>query len=272
MVIPYKTTNNWASPYLDLDIVAGRSCTPTGRRSWNGLHPDTWNLIHVLSGHCRVKNGNTIVDLVPGGFYLLEPTTERIFTKNGEWDAYWAMFSLYIPLYWQEIEPGIYRIKPPEKESRKILCCLLEAINLVRECEGEWHLLANNLLENIILRGNSIGQARNKNTDRRMFLASKLHKDPENKMSMDKIAAQCGMSHAAFFAEFKRVFKQSPRQFREQARLHLAKVLLETKRMSIEEIAVSVNMIDSSYFTKRFQKYFGMTPTQYRKKLNSMDR
>ncbi|MBQ7176153.1 MAG: helix-turn-helix transcriptional regulator [Victivallales bacterium] len=271
MVISYKN-KNWVSPYQDLDIVAGRSFAQSGSMTWQGLHPDAWNLIRVMSGRCRVKNGNEVIDLIPGGFFLLQPASERIFTRNGQWDAYWAMFSLYLPLHWPEIKPGIYRINPPEKESARILRSLLETVSLVRECEGEWHLLANNILENIILRGNRIEQSQDRYTDRRMFLAAKLLKEPDNTMSMDKIAAQCGMSHASFFAEFKRVFKQSPRQFREQARLRQAKVLLETKRLSIEEIAVSVNMIDSSYFTKRFQKHFGMTPTQYRKKLSIMDR
>ena len=243
MVNSYKDKRDRVSPYWNLDLVAGRSFGTARHDIWEGLHPRACNLLIVMSGRCTVRNGRQSTVLLPGSVYLLAPAESRVFERFGSWDAYWVLFPLRLPLLWPEINPGIFRIQPPRREHR---------------------IMLRNLIDNVVLRGNRL--AGNAPSDRRMLLAVKLLSRPENDLAMDEIAAKCGMSHSTFFSEFKRVHGLSPRQFREQARLQMAKILLKSEKLSIGEIAARTNLIDGSYLSKRFRKVFGVTPREYVRK------
>ena len=264
MVNSYKDKRDRVSPYWNLDLVAGRSFGTARHDIWEGLHPRACNLLIVMSGRCTVRNGRQSTVLLPGSVYLLAPAESRVFERFGSWDAYWVLFPLRLPLLWPEINPGIFRIQPPRREHRIMLRNLIETVNLTTECRGEWYQLAGNLIDNVVLRGNRF--AGNAPSDRRMLLAVKLLSQPENDLAMDEIAAKCGLSHSTFFSEFKRVHGLSPRQFREQARLQMAKILLKSEKLSIGEIAARTNLIDGSYLSKRFRKVFGVTPREYVRK------
>lgn len=64
---------------------------------------------------------------------------------------------------------------------------------------------------------------------------------------------------------FKKVKKISIMDYVTQVRMENAKRLLANKYYKIDAIAQEIGFVDSSYFTKVFKKYEGVTPTQYRK-------
>ena len=55
-----------------------------------------------------------------------------------------------------------------------------------------------------------------------------------------------------------------------RVRLEEAKRLLRNPQYLIDEIAENTGYDDASYFTKVFKRYEGVTPTQYRKTLQSI--
>lgn len=63
----------------------------------------------------------------------------------------------------------------------------------------------------------------------------------------------------------KLVTGKSPTKWIDEALLLEAKVLLYQTSFSIAEVADEIGMSDSSYFTRLFKKYQGVTPRQYRK-------
>lgn len=65
---------------------------------------------------------------------------------------------------------------------------------------------------------------------------------------------------------FKRVTGQSITDYILQARINLAKELLENTNMSVGEVAASVGYYNFSHFTKMFKKLTGSSPKDYRKK------
>lgn len=265
MVTSYKTGNHIVSPDRQLGLIAGRSLYQENETKWEGMRPEWYNLMLVNRGHCRVDNGDVAVELRQNVFYMLSPVGCRRFQQTGKLDAFWAMLPPPLAIHWQEIAPGVCQIELAPGEFRTARRNFAEAVRLAYECAGNWHLLADNLLANIILRGNRAFElAHHQTEDRRLTLAAKFLANIDNNLAMDEIAQKCGMSHAAFFSAFQRGYAMTPRAYRENARLQFAKALLESEALDIGQVAQRANLVDASYFIKRFRKHFGITPRQYR--------
>ena len=59
----------------------------------------------------------------------------------------------------------------------------------------------------------------------------------------------------------------SPVEYIREQRLKRAAQLLETTRYSITEITYMVGLNDSRYFSRCFKHSYGMTPTEYRQRM-----
>lgn len=65
----------------------------------------------------------------------------------------------------------------------------------------------------------------------------------------------------------KTITGKSPTKWIDEAIVLEAKVLLAQTRLSISEIATEVGMDDQSYFTRLFRKYEGVTPSEFRARI-----
>ncbi len=75
----------------------------------------------------------------------------------------------------------------------------------------------------------------------------------------------CTKSHA--IREFKDTFGTTPYEYLLTRRFSAAKAMLKSTAMSICEIAERLSFYDVHYFSDCFKKRFGLTPTEYRKKM-----
>lgn len=65
---------------------------------------------------------------------------------------------------------------------------------------------------------------------------------------------------------FQKYLHRSPLEFINEYRLDQAVELLRSTELSITEIAYRTGFNGTSYFTERFHKQYGYTPTQFREK------
>lgn len=84
------------------------------------------------------------------------------------------------------------------------------------------------------------------------------------KLSVDCLAHAVGLSTSRFQHLFKAETGESPAQYLHRFRMEQARVLLETSRLTIEQILLHTGMKDRSHFEREFKKCYGLTPTQYR--------
>ena len=75
----------------------------------------------------------------------------------------------------------------------------------------------------------------------------------------------CTKSHA--IREFKSSFGLTPYEYLLTRRFLAAKAMLKSTAMSVSEIAESLSFYDVHYFSDCFKKRFGLTPTEYRKRM-----
>ncbi len=81
---------------------------------------------------------------------------------------------------------------------------------------------------------------------------------------MSQLAEKFSMSTRTLNRRFKTALGISPLDFLQEVRVNIAKDLLKTSNLSINEIADKVGYQDTSFFTKLFKKYLATTPISYR--------
>jgi len=79
-----------------------------------------------------------------------------------------------------------------------------------------------------------------------------------------QLARLANLSYCQLFRLFKQHLGLSPQQYIEHQRIEVAKTLLTLNRLSIKEIAVQTGFANQLYFSRRFQRATGLSPTQFR--------
>ncbi len=98
----------------------------------------------------------------------------------------------------------------------------------------------------------------------------KLHELVEEHMSdsefgQEQMAQQIGMSRASLYRKIKGLLDLTPNDFLKVERLKRAAQLLRESGHSINEICYMVGFATPSYFSKCFQKQFGVLPKEFQK-------
>ena len=84
-------------------------------------------------------------------------------------------------------------------------------------------------------------------------------------ISVDDIAAACGLSESQFARRFKRAAGITPADSLQRMRIEEACRFLRETEISITEIAFRLGFSSSQYFSTVFKRYTGMSPYHFRK-------
>ena len=92
--------------------------------------------------------------------------------------------------------------------------------------------------------------------------------DPE--LNMTALAEHLGVSGVTLTVKFKNVMEISPSDYLASLRLERAKNLLRQTELQVKEISSLSGYEDVRVFLRRFKKYTGMTPSQYREQQDNV--
>lgn len=123
-----------------------------------------------------------------------------------------------------------------------------------------WYLLYENIPpENHIVntKSNDLTATRN--------MVGFIQKNYTRKISLKEIALSGAVGQSKCCKLFAKYFGQTPNTYLNQYRLNKSLEHLQNSDMSITEIALSVGFSGASYYTEIFRKYFGKSPTEFRK-------
>ena len=84
-----------------------------------------------------------------------------------------------------------------------------------------------------------------------------------SELSIDFLAQQLGISRSGFFAKIKTLANASPNEMIQMIRLKHAARLLKQGQYRVSEVCYMVGFNSPSYFSKCFQKQFGIKPTDF---------
>jgi len=91
-----------------------------------------------------------------------------------------------------------------------------------------------------------------------------IEKNYDN-LSFDEFAKNVDVLQGTFPKNFKRVTGYNVSEYIDRCRIEKAMFLLAATTKPITDVAFSVGYSDSSYFSKRFHAYVGMSPSKFRK-------
>lgn len=86
-------------------------------------------------------------------------------------------------------------------------------------------------------------------------------------LSIEHLCAHFSISRAELYQLFHTNFNASVADYIRSKRIAMAEQLIRTTSMQISEIAANVGFFDYNYFSKVFHRKFGVSPREYRKKL-----
>ena len=181
------------------------------------------------------------------------------------WSVYWLHFNLdahiQIRPEWPQIAPGVCSVTPTAGDLERLRQVFAEIMHVCTLRRSGWYLLAYNLVQELILRGNmATRDALGEHTE----VTARMLENLDTARNIDAIAGKCAMSRSGFFSKFRSTFGTTPAKYREHRLLTQAQALLEDSDLSIKEIARELNLGSASYLSTRFRKAFGISPREYR--------
>lgn len=98
-------------------------------------------------------------------------------------------------------------------------------------------------------------------TQIQIWLQDNYHRE----IVLSHLAGRFGMSTRTFNRRFKAAVGKTPLEYLQEMRINIARDLLKTSNLSINEIADRVGYQDAGYFTILFKKLLATSPNDYRK-------
>lgn len=92
-----------------------------------------------------------------------------------------------------------------------------------------------------------------------------VHANFAERVTVGELAKRCCFSESHFMRIFKQRMRMTPYAFVEQVRMFHASEALRRTAASVAEVAVTSGFYDPSSFVKRFKRFTGVTPLNYRR-------
>lgn len=102
------------------------------------------------------------------------------------------------------------------------------------------------------------------NYDKIISCKEYIDKNLDKRFELETLAERCGLSKNFFSRIFKEITGNTPFEYIIENRMILAKKLILTTNISIDQISLLCGFDDRTYFYRQFRKYYNTTPAVYR--------
>lgn len=260
-------------------LVSDEYHKPYGYYCYRSEGTKDWLIMYTLSGRGIVNNdGLELLHCTAGTVTLIPPGVMHDFytAEDHVWVKLWAHF---IPrLTWADWIPTSNTTGPiyhrqvdslPTRQSveaafRRVLSYRLDDYEAYRE------ELTLNALEEIILLIASLQEERKQLDPRVKEVIDILSHQYSEDHSVEDLARTVSLSPSRLAHLFKEQVGDSIIETLTKYRLRQAERLLKYTLRPITEIALDVGFGSADFFTRQFAKYYGTTPSRYRKQGGSL--
>ncbi|MFI5735698.1 helix-turn-helix domain-containing protein [Kribbella sp. NPDC051587] len=223
-----------------------------------------WLLVLTLDGAGHFS----AVPAVPGTIVLVRPGTLHDYGTVGErWHFLYAHLHPkpeWLPLLdWPEVAPGILFLQPAAVD--RIADYLRDAVRYQRSVLPQGEQLSVNALEAALLWCDTQNPKAVRIDDRLLRVIELIDLSLKSPLDLPKLARVANLSVSRFAHLFRDQLGVTPQQFVERRRLDAAARLLELTTRSIASVAAEVGFSDPLYFSTRFRRHTGTSPTAYRR-------
>ena len=268
--IGYITDRN-SNEYLEvnscgiefINVYDRGSCRPNGRSDYH--------ILYVKRGICRLMLDHMEFEIGEGGIVLFRPNEPQIYRylKEDNSISHYIHFSgtgceclleqlglsdmkifmMGRSLTYEDLSEKLVREFTMGKPLHEHLCAAYV-----------YHLLCI-IARKYALRQNSVTH---KNENRINAACRRIYENIQSPPTPDQLAAECCLSVSRFTHLFHEITGKSVSEFITAIRMDRAKELIVGTDMSIREISSLVGYDNQNYFSRRFHKQTGMSPSEYR--------
>jgi len=137
----------------------------------------------------------------------------------------------------------------------------IEAMPLWLSDLQEWEDTLTAVLQSIVDNANEDASTVHTISAVKNYIADHMHED----ITLSSLAEKFHFSPQYLSKRFKEMYNSTVIHYVTQLRMEKAGSLLKHTELSVQEIAKTIGYEDDNYFGKVFRKYYGTSPTQYRK-------
>lgn len=252
-------------------VVAGEF---TGRRdysTWRVQGTTDWLLIHTIAGSGRVAGPSGDVVTQAGDSVLLRPQVRHDYaTAPGA--ATWALaFAHFHPraewmplLEWPQQSGGVGVVHTSGGIRQRVLAGLRTCARSSAGSLPQSELFAVNALESALLWLDTQNPLRGRMDERLLRVVEHIGAHLSADLGVSALARVATLSRSRLAHLFSDTLGMPPQQYVERERLTRAAQLLAATDRPVGDIARDVGWEDPLYFSRRFSKLHGMSPTAYR--------
>ncbi len=265
------------TPHASIEtMITGLLEQGSGYYSWRPDGTNDYLLIYTITGRGRfgtadgrahVASADDLVLIAPRTFqdYSVEQSLQK-------WMLLWAHFRIRAEwldlLDWPALEPGVLRLSLAGHPLRdEVLAQFHRVHERSLSTDPLRDRLAVNALEGLLLLCEQANPHRGAHAavDARIrqamdFVARHL----EQKITLDVLSEISGLSESRLGHRFRDVVGISPMAYVERQRIERAKQLLTMTSLSVKEISQQVGFETQFYFSLRFKRATGSSPSQFR--------
>jgi AraC-like DNA-binding protein len=239
------------------------------------IHPSpNFYCTHIVTkGHVRCRTANGVDTVVgPGDLFSLWRGIGHTFSPEPpcravDIDMDWIRLSG--PLARQFMRTlGTTEENPcgPAKNPKRVAELMRKLQQMARSYNTQTDMLSIAVLHEIAAACGYSGEPAQKQPSLAERIRDAMDMQLDSAMNIEGYARAFGISRSLLFLEFKKHFGASPVRILNGIRIERARSLLTSTELSITEIAAACGDDNPLYFSKRFHKACGMSPTEYREK------
>ncbi|MDQ4431951.1 AraC family transcriptional regulator [Yokenella regensburgei] len=230
-------------------------------------------LITVLNGCFSLAVGQQSVELSAGN--MLYINAEEVHSLRAEVEGSTLVTVQFSPGLFDELHPAprlnwCTQERPADNHHRQVRQRLVHLLEAIIDSHAPFQRIAAIylLLDALTVAGEPDQRAESSLREDAMIKKGidYINQHFDQPLSLSEVANHSGMSYSWFSRLFKKVSRYNFKEYLTLVRLNKARTLLRDTRTPITEISHSCGFQEHKYLIAAFNKYCGLTPTEYRKR------
>lgn len=223
-------------------------------------------LIYLVSGEVEIFNGDKSIIAKEGSIIVFPPNKGYKHTNDYSSISYlWVHFTgSDVPSILNRYGIGLFPIINKASAENKISNRFQRLFDGFEKNDKFRDYDLSSLLDRLLI---EVGRSISAKDEKTLYAKSIRHINEfyAKPIKITDLARMENVSMTTYNLHFKRQMGMSPTQYILALRMHSAKELLESSKLSVRDIGAMCGYDDFNFFTKVFKKYTGKSPSAYRK-------